>query len=214
MAIDDWRQRLTDRAKSHAFQPDCRRFYFLRHGQTDHNRKRICQGHADIPLNEAGLTQANAAAALLIPVEPRSIRASDLMRVRQTAAPVATHFGMEIKTDPRLRERAFGVYENTPIEGHLWSFDHPTVETIEDFVDRSLEGFKQALVEDDVLVVTHGGLRRVLAAALGTEMADWTAHNALPTRFTRMDDANWRADVLTKTGIWPADGAEPTDLDR
>lgn len=214
MVIEDWQRRLTDRAKSVGFQPKSSRFYFLRHGQTEHNRKRICQGHADVPLNEAGLAQADAAAAVLASIQPTAIRTSDLTRVRQTATPIAEQLGLDIKTDPRLRERAFGVYENQPIKGHLWSFDHPTIETLEDFVDRSLEGLDWALQQDDVLVVTHGGLRRVLTGAMGIETADWTAHNALPMRFSRTDDDSWNAEVLTQAGVWPADGPEPNDLDR
>ncbi len=214
MSIEDWRKRLEDRANSAAFRPACRRFYFLRHGQTEHNKKRICQGHFDVPLNETGLAQAAAAAATLVAALPTAICASDLMRVRQTAAPIAQQLELEIRIDARLRERSFGIYENRPIEGHLWSFDHPTIETLEKFVDRSLEGFNWALQQDDVLVVTHGGLRRVLASALGVEVADWTAHNALPMRFSRHDDGRWSADVLSSAGIWPADGSEPSDLNR
>jgi len=214
MATEDWRQRILDRARGAGFQPSCDRFYFLRHGQTDHNRQRICQGHADTPLNDTGLAQADAAAALLAKAQPSAIRASDLLRVQQTAAPTAKKLALTIKSDPRLRERAFGVYENQPIEGQLWSLDHASVETIDDFVDRSLAGFDWALQQDDVLVVTHGGLRRVLAGGIGVELADWTAHNALPMRFDRQSKGHWQVEVLTKTGAWPADGPEPSDLDR
>ena len=111
MAVEDWEQRLIDHAKHAKFQPACRRFYFLRHGQTDHNRKRICQGHSDVPLNQTGLMQADTAAAVLVGINPRAIRASDLTRVRQTAAPIARQLNLDIKTDQRLRERFFGIYE-------------------------------------------------------------------------------------------------------
>ncbi len=214
MVIENWQTRLAERARSAAFQPACRRFYFLRHGQTEHNRQRICQGHADVPLNETGLAQADAAAPVLAAVKPAAIRASDLIRVRQTAAPVAATLGLDVRTDPRLRERAFGTYENQRISGQLWSFDDGDIESLEDFADRSLEGFDWALREDDVLVVTHGGLRRVLAAALDVEMADWTAHNALPMRFSRDDTGDWSASILTAAGEWPANGPEPVDLNR
>ncbi len=214
MVIEDWRKRLTDKAESQAFQPKCDRFYFLRHGQTEHNKERICQGHADVPLNDTGLSQAGAAADILARVQPVAIKASDLIRVRQTAAPIAKLLGLDIQTDPRLRERAFGIYENQSINGQLWSFDHPSIETLDDFVDRSIEGFDWALQQDDVLMVTHGGLRRVLAGAIGIELSDWTAHNALPMRFTRTAHSSWTAEALTEAGAWPADGPEPTDLNR
>ncbi|MGI9492255.1 MAG: histidine phosphatase family protein [Geminicoccaceae bacterium] len=214
MVIENWQERLGDRAKNVAFQPKCDRFYFLRHGQTEHNKRRVCQGNTDIPLNETGLAQADAAAGVLAKAQPVAVRASDLMRVRQTAAPVAKQLGLKIETDARLRERSFGIYENQSINGQLWSFDHPSIETLEDFVDRSWQGFDWALQQDDVLVVTHGGLRRVLTGLLRIEMADWTAHNALPMRFTRMADDSWKAEALTEAGAWPANGPEPIDLDR
>jgi probable phosphoglycerate mutase len=211
--LTDWQERLSKRAAGAAFAPACDRFIFLRHGQTEHNRQRICQGHADIPLNATGTAQAKSAADVVAAHKPGAICASDLIRVRQTAEPVARRLGLGIKTDPRLRERAFGVYENQPFEGQLWSFDHPSIETIEQFVDRSLEGFDAALKQDDVLVVTHGGLRRVLMRALGIELAAWTAHNALPLRFSRVSNG-WAVDALTPGGVWPTDGPEPADLDR
>ncbi|MGI9509564.1 MAG: histidine phosphatase family protein [Geminicoccaceae bacterium] len=211
--IDDWEERLRSRAERSGFRPRCDRFYFLRHGQTEHNRQRICQGHTDVPLNATGLAQAEAAAAVIAKARPTEITASDLMRVRQTAKPVAKKLGLDININADLRERAFGVFEDQPIEGQLWSFDHPSIESIESFVDRSVVGFKAALGVDDTLMVTHGGLRRVLAGALGLDLPYWSGHNALPLRFTN-ETSGWKAEALTGAGIWSVDGPEPSDLDR
>ena len=211
--IEDWEDRLRARANRAGFQPNCDRFYYLRHGQTDHNRLRICQGHTDIPLNASGLAQAEAAASILAKAKPTAMTASDLKRVRQTARPVAERLGLDVVINADLRERGFGIFEDRPIEGQLWSFDHPSVESIDDFVDRSLKGFRAAVTIDDTLVVTHGGLRRVLAGALGLELPYWSGHNALPLRFTR-EASGWKAEALTEAGIWSVDGPEPDDLDR
>lgn len=211
--IENWEERLNRRARCASFEPHCHRFYFLRHGQTDHNRQRICQGHTDIHLNATGLEQAEVAAVVLERVRPSAITASDLMRVRQTASPVERRLGLEANVDTNLRERSFGVFENQPIEGSLWSFDHPSVESIEAFVDRSLMGFEAALTTEDTLVVTHGGLRRVLAGALGLDLPYWSGHNALPLRFTK-EGSGWRVEALTEAGAWPVDGPAPSDLDR
>ena len=35
--------------------------YFVRHGETDFNKKKIMQGHLDIELNEIGIMQAQKA---------------------------------------------------------------------------------------------------------------------------------------------------------
>ncbi len=211
--IEDWMERLRNYASRAVFNLHSDRFYFLRHGQTEHNRQRICQGHTDVPLNAAGLVQAEDAAAVLADVKPLAITASDLSRVRQTAAPIAKALGLDVAIDANLRERAFGIFEDRRIEGQLWSFDHPSIESIEDFVDRSLLGFQAALPRDDALVVTHGGLRRVLEGALNLELPHWTAHNALPLRFTK-EASGWKVEALTKAGVWPSDGPAPSDLDR
>ena len=210
---ENWEDQLRTRAGNAGFRPLCDRFYFLRHGQTDHNRRRICQGHTDTPLNALGMTQAEEAASILAEAKPTVMTTSDLRRVRQTAKPVAERLSLEVTINADLRERSFGIFEDQPIEGQLWSFDHPSIESIDDFVDRSLQGFKAALVADDALVVTHGGLRRVLAGALSIEMPYWSGHNALPLRFTR-ETSGWKAEALTKAGAWPIDGPEPEDLDR
>lgn len=211
--IEDWEDRLRSRARHADFKPRCDRFYFLRHGQTDHNRQRICQGQTDVPLNPAGLAQAEEAAVILVKEEPVTMTTSDLTRVRQTAEPVAQCLGLKASLDVNLRERGFGIFEGKRIEGQLWSFDHPSIEAIEAFVDRSLLGFRAALTTDNALVVTHGGLRRVLAGSLDLDLPYWTGHNALPLRFTR-EASGWKAEALTMARIWPADGPKPDDLDR
>ncbi|MEM9439458.1 MAG: histidine phosphatase family protein [Pseudomonadota bacterium] len=211
--IDDWKERLRSRAVDADFSPRCDQFYFLRHGQTEHNRQRICQGQTDIPLNETGVAQAKEAASVFAQFKPVAMIASDLSRVQQTAKPVAEKLGLDVMIDANLRERGFGIYEDKTIEGQLWSFDDPSVETIEDFVDRSLSGFTAALTRNDVLVVTHGGLRRVLEGALQLKMSYWASHNALPLRFTN-SPSGWKAEALTRAGIWPTDGPEPSDLNR
>jgi len=211
--IENWEDRLQSYALQKRFSPRCDRFYFLRHGQTDHNRQRICQGHTDVPLNATGRAQAEEAANVLADAKPVAMMASDLSRVRQTAAPVAAKLGLDVMLNANLRERAFGIFEDKRVEGQLWSFDDPSIESIEDFVDRSVLGFEAALTVDDMLVVTHGGLRRVLAGALGMNLPYWSGHNALPLLFTRQS-TGWKAEALTRTGTWPTDGPEPADLDR
>ena len=40
-------------------------FYFIRHGETEWNRRNIVMGSQDIPLNELGLQQAHEASQVL-----------------------------------------------------------------------------------------------------------------------------------------------------
>jgi probable phosphoglycerate mutase len=87
----------------------------IRHGETEWNVLGRYQGHTDIALNVTGLSQAQAAAraiARLHGTQPIAyLYASDLQRALQTAQPLAQVLGLPVQTDPRLRERHFGVLE-------------------------------------------------------------------------------------------------------
>jgi probable phosphoglycerate mutase len=83
-----------------------------RHGRTAYNLQARLQGQVDIPLDDVGHWQARtAAAALLSHHEPALIVSSDLTRARQTAAYLGRATGLEVRTDQRLRERGFGIWE-------------------------------------------------------------------------------------------------------
>src|SRR5690606_26806950 len=69
------------------------------------------QGQTDIPLDEVGRRQAEEAAARLAALAPSRIVSSDLSRAADTARALARRVGLEVQTDPRLRELAFGARE-------------------------------------------------------------------------------------------------------
>ena len=80
--------------------------WLIRHGETDWNREGLYQGQADIPLNELGLKQAQAAAEkiLLSGQSFSAIYSSPLSRARQTADASAARLGLPVRLDPRLQE--------------------------------------------------------------------------------------------------------------
>jgi len=84
----------------------------LRHGETALSAERRFAGRGDIPLTEAGLAQADAAAARLaarggIDV----IVTSPLQRARQTAEAVAKATGAPLQVEDDLAETDFGKWE-------------------------------------------------------------------------------------------------------
>jgi 2,3-bisphosphoglycerate-dependent phosphoglycerate mutase len=144
----------------------------IRHGETDWNRERRWQGHADPPLNDTGREQARALARELAADPPSAVYASDLARSRETAVIVAAALGLAVTADARLREVDVGEWS-----GLLWS---EIEERYPDGVARRLAGgtgwdggeeysamgrrvvaalLEIAAAQDGgrVLVVTHGG---------------------------------------------------------
>jgi probable phosphoglycerate mutase len=89
--------------------------HLVRHGETAWNAEGRMQGSVDVPLNDTGRGQAQAAASALAHRPIGAVISSDLSRARETAEAIAGPQGLEVITDPALRERAFGV-----VEGRLY----------------------------------------------------------------------------------------------
>ncbi|MFM7026963.1 MAG: histidine phosphatase family protein [Limnohabitans sp.] len=90
--------------------------WLVRHGETECNRELRFQGHLDAPLNALGRQQAQRLGEHLAGLPSRPLRVSDLLRTRQTAAPLAEQWQTPTQTDALWREQAFGVIEGLTLE--------------------------------------------------------------------------------------------------
>jgi broad specificity phosphatase PhoE len=150
----------------------------VRHGETDWNRDGRWQGQSDTPLNDLGRRQARELAEQLDGVDV--VYSSDLARARETAEILAERPGLEIRLDPRLRERGFGAWEGLTsaeiesdfTEAHSrWKAGEGSgaddAEPFEAFGQR-VGSFLQEVLHrhpgETVLVVGHGGSIRVIHA--------------------------------------------------
>ncbi|MBI3515082.1 MAG: histidine phosphatase family protein [Proteobacteria bacterium] len=187
---------LTKLAGSPPLQPRASRFLFLRHGATDGNVNKIYQ-RFDQPLNELGLGQARAAAAVLAARGGIArILASDMSRAWRTAGIAGEALGLAATVEVRLRERWYGDLVGTSSANLDWANDPPNGDTLRDFIARTREGLLAALdTEATTLIVAHGGTLYVLAAALGVGLEVDHMHNASPLAFERVG-ATWRIEAL------------------
>jgi probable phosphoglycerate mutase len=87
------------------------RFIAVRHGQTQWNVEERIQGHGDSALTAAGIAQAEAIAERLAGESFDVLVSSDLARAAETARRIGERSAIPVVTDPRLRERNFGVGE-------------------------------------------------------------------------------------------------------
>ena len=182
-----------------------RSFYYLRHGETDWNRERRCQGHTDIPLNDTGLAQAHAAKNRFEGITVATICCSPLSRARQTADIVNTVLGRDIVVIDALKESGFG-----DCEGALtgpWHQDWQRgvtpngAEPFMEFVDRAIAGVNQALDHSGpVLIVGHGGVYRSLVRFAGVNGFE-NLPNCLPIRHDPPDESGngWTATELPES---------------
>ena len=155
------------------------RLVLLRHGETEWSRDGLHTGLTDLPLTDHGRAQAAEAGERLRAhgVEPALVLCSDLRR----AADTAKLAGLRAQTDVDLREWDYGGYEgkSTPQireeVGYDWEIFADGVipgetpgETVEDVAARAshvLARVHPLLQQGDVILVAHGHLLRILAAA-------------------------------------------------
>jgi probable phosphoglycerate mutase len=83
----------------------------LRHGRTAWNAQRRFQGQLDPPLDAVGRVQAYEVAGMVAALDPDLLVSSDAARCVQTAELIADMCGLELCTEPRLRERSLGHWE-------------------------------------------------------------------------------------------------------
>jgi broad specificity phosphatase PhoE len=161
----------------------------VRHGETDWNRDRRWQGHADPPLNERGREQARELARLLADVPLDAVHSSDLRRARETAEIVAAPAGIVVVAEPALREIDVGEWSGltTPqIEqrfaagyrrhangGDGWELGE-THAAMSARIVAAVGRIAAARPGGRVLCVLHGGvIRALLAHASGAELSEF-----------------------------------------
>lgn len=158
---------------------------FVRHGETDSNKRRTFCGWTDAGLNEEGIRQAEAAARKLSSIVPAAIYSSPLSRASQTAEIVNRNYGLEITYSDSLKERNFGVWEDLtyaevcsryPEEIGIWNKDwisycidggesaFQVFDRVNDFIKSILDRHKSGTV----IIVTHlGCIQAALAGFMG-----------------------------------------------
>ena len=157
-----------------------------RHGETDWNRERRFQGHADPPLNQTGRAQAADLSRALADEELDAVYSSPLRRAFETAEVVATAHALEPVAVEALREVDVGSWQGltrAEVEsrfpeqyarwlGHEQGWEDG--ETYQQMGDRVIEALLELAAAHDggrILVVTHCGPIRAAFA-----FADETSH--------------------------------------
>lgn len=201
------------------------RLVLWRHGESEWNRMRRCQGQVDVPLSGKGVAQARAAARPLADaLHPTLIVSSDLRRAYDTARPLAGITGLPITVDRGLREVSKGRWEGLthaeialryPDELAAWQHGRETArgggETTAGATVRAVAAVLAAFDSQPsncvVVACTHGGLIRLLIGHL-LGLPDWRVVGPLDNTATailaRIGIDRWQ--MLAHNVIPGADG--------
>ncbi len=173
--------------------------YLIRHGETQYNRQNRFNGRTDSPLTEIGVSEAHRQGRVLSEViEPGTalrIVSSPLGRAVHTAEIIRDQMpltGYEIETDERLTEISFGEWEGLTIDEikhrfpgewekrhqNMWTYVVPGGESYEMVARRTRDWLHEA--HGSMVVVTHGGVERVLRGLYGRLPIGEIGHLAEP----------------------------------
>jgi broad specificity phosphatase PhoE len=173
--------------------------YYVRHGETDFNRKGRLQGRRDTVLNAHGRAQAAECGALLRDLFRRDRRApqdfkyiaSPLKRARETMQILRATLDLQpddYEVDARLMEIAYGEWEGLTLpeieardpsilarrERDKWDFAPPGGESYRQLGERIGEWYRS--LASDAVVAAHGGGVRALMALLNILPEDEATH--------------------------------------
>ena len=160
----------------------------VRHGETDWNRDSRFQGHADIPLNEAGRGQARGLALELKGESFSAVYSSPLLRAPETATILVARRGLDVEPAAALMEVDVGSWSGLTRDqvearfpdgfqrwldyGHGWD-DGETYDELGTRVVSGLKRIARSHPDTTVLAVTHGGpIRSALAASAGVPFGE------------------------------------------
>ncbi|GAB4343738.1 MAG: alpha-ribazole phosphatase [Candidatus Abyssubacteria bacterium] len=146
--------------------------YLIRHGETEWNVEKRCQGFSDSELNATGRRQAEAVARQLSKVKLSAIYSSTLKRAYDTAFAIARYHSVQVEALDGLRELNQGEFEGLTlselVERHAdflekWFREPADVrlpggETLREMQERAwaaLERIIEANSNGNVAVVSH-----------------------------------------------------------
>ncbi len=150
------------------------KLYVTRHGETEFNAQNRISGVTDILLTEEGIAQARKMAQKAKEYgDIQRIIASPLKRAQMTAQIVGEALGLPVQTDERLTEWDYGSFESKDrfTEGFAETKAEFGVkmpdggESVFQIVQRTynvIDDVKRLYPDENVLLVCHGGICRVI----------------------------------------------------
>ncbi len=156
-----------------------RKIWFVRHAQSEYNKKHLFTGWHDPNLTDKGIEAALNLREELSSINFTHIFCSPLKRASQTAQRIIDKDN--VIYDDRLKERSYGDWaglNKTEIKEKVgedlflsarrgWSTKPPNGESLED-VSKRVKGFLDSLPDaGNILVVSHGNTIRAISVLLG-----------------------------------------------
>lgn len=170
-------------------------FYFIRHGQTDHNKSLTKTDHGDISLNLIGKEQARNIAPLVSQIPLQTICCSPLKRAKETKElmlPEREHIELDAlgECTAQIWSEMTSLHADAYRKGSL---------VTRNFLQRVKHGLNQALEQiGPVLIVAHGGVHFAICHWMNIPGHSWVIDNCQLVHFsTDKSTDEWKAELLS-----------------
>ena len=148
------------------------KIYVVRHCSTRYSEEKIYCGNTDAPLSEAGRIEAERLAEAMKDRHIDLVLASPLMRARDTASAIVGDKNIPVLYDDRLKERNFGDFEGTSVEGtegkkcrYSFAIKYPSGESNLQVAARIyafLDEIRAKYAGKNIVIVSHGSVCRLI----------------------------------------------------
>ena len=190
--------------------------FFVRHGLTDWNIQRRFQGTCDVPLNNAGIAQAQTAAARCKELGFERIYHSTLARAAETAQIIADASGVPLIPCKGFNEVSLGVFQGLNHEMAKAQYPEayaayfadrihgapPKGESLYQVQQRALKAL--SFIEEDakgcerIAVVSHGALlKALLGAVAGIPLTNYACYDVSNGSISVIESKNGARRLIT-----------------
>ncbi len=148
------------------------KIYLTRHGETEWNKLNKVIGRTDMELTKHGIEQAKELAERIGNCGIDLMISSPLKRAYETARISAERYGIPLIADERLIEQNYGIYEGVDRKDQRFlankrnfAYRYPNGESMMQLAYRTyslIEEIKEKHADKTVLLVSHGGVCRVI----------------------------------------------------
>ena len=173
-------------------------FYFVRHGQTDHN---VLEGKhkgdhpSDISLNETGRNQAKLIQPTISDLPIKTVCSSPLKRAQETKEIITSNLQVNHHEISDLGECSAQIWKEMAQLGMYSPL--PTGGAVRQFIDQVRNGVNQVLsLPSPSLIVAHGGVHWAICCLIGVNEHEWAINNCIPVHFSVGANGKWIAKKL------------------
>ena len=197
------------------------RICLIRHGETEWNAAKLIQGQTDTPLNATGVNQGLMLAAKAAKYNFNAIVSSDLIRSFNTAKFIAEKCGLQVKIQPLLRERHFGIFQGiSAVEGSKrfpkayafykardLEFDFETGESLNNFtlrVHKAIDILTSHYCDQTIAVISHAGVLDVVYRMATGRKIDTPRDFDIPNcalNWFRFDSHGWHLEAWNEDDV-------------